>query len=115
MVIDEAHRIKNEASKLATTVRELSSRTRCVKFVSRSGYLCLSHPNVLLRLLITGPPLQNNLHELWELQNFLLPDVFNSAEDFDSWFTIGSMEQEQMVGKLHQVLKPFLLRRSPSC
>lgn len=32
------------------------------------------------RLLLTGTPLQNNLHELWALLNFLLPDVFNSAE-----------------------------------
>ena len=31
------------------------------------------------RLLLTGTPLQNNLHELWALLNFLLPDVFNSA------------------------------------
>ena len=30
--------------------------------------------------------LQNNLHELWALLNFLLPDVFNSSEDFDEWF-----------------------------
>ncbi len=32
------------------------------------------------RLLLTGTPLQNNLHELWALLNFLLPDVFNSSE-----------------------------------
>jgi len=32
------------------------------------------------RLLLTGTPLQNNLHELWALLNFLLPDVFNSAD-----------------------------------
>jgi SWI/SNF-related matrix-associated actin-dependent regulator of chromatin subfamily A member 5 len=30
------------------------------------------------RLLITGTPLQNNLHELWALLNFILPDVFSS-------------------------------------
>ena len=32
------------------------------------------------RLLLTGTPLQNNLHELWALLNFLLPDVFSSAD-----------------------------------
>lgn len=60
------------------------------------------------RLLITGTPLQNNLHELWALlkyaallsdpsrersltfalhhRSFLLPDVFSDVADFDAWF-----------------------------
>ena len=59
IIIDEAHRIKNEDSILSGVVRELKSRNR---------------------LLITGTPLQNNLHELWALLNFLLPDVFGSSE-----------------------------------
>lgn len=37
------------------------------------------------RLLLTGTPLQNNLHELWALLNFLLPDVFNSSEVSCVW------------------------------
>jgi SNF2 family DNA or RNA helicase len=36
--------------------------------------------NTKHRLLLTGTPLQNNLHELWALLNFLLPDIFASAE-----------------------------------
>ena len=31
---------------------------------------------------------QNNLHELWALLNFLLPEIFSSAETFDEWFQI---------------------------
>ena len=38
------------------------------------------------RLLLTGTPLQNNLHELWALLNFLLPDVFAESKAFDNWF-----------------------------
>ncbi|KAL4350403.1 hypothetical protein AHAS_Ahas10G0138500 [Arachis hypogaea] len=30
----------------------------------------------------------NNLHELWTLLNFLLPEIFSSAETFDEWFQI---------------------------
>ncbi|KAG5844892.1 hypothetical protein ANANG_G00132990 [Anguilla anguilla] len=52
LVIDEAHRIKNEKSKLSEIVREFKTTNR---------------------LLLTGTPLQNNLHELWSLLNFLLP------------------------------------------
>jgi SWI/SNF-related matrix-associated actin-dependent regulator of chromatin subfamily A member 5 len=36
--------------------------------------------NTQFRLLITGTPLQNNLHELWALLNFLMPDIFGDAE-----------------------------------
>ncbi|XP_077000970.1 SWI/SNF-related matrix-associated actin-dependent regulator of chromatin subfamily A member 1 isoform X3 [Tamandua tetradactyla] len=94
LVIDEAHRIKNEKSKLSEIVREFKSTNR---------------------LLLTGTPLQNNLHELWALLNFLLPDVFNSADDFDSWFdTKNCLGDQKLVERLHVVLKPFLLRRIKS-
>lgn len=94
LVIDEAHRIKNEKSKLSEIVREFKSTNR---------------------LLLTGTPLQNNLHELWALLNFLLPDVFNSSEDFDAWFnTNNCFGDTQLVDRLHAVLRPFLLRRIKS-
>jgi SWI/SNF-related matrix-associated actin-dependent regulator of chromatin subfamily A member 5 len=54
LIIDEAHRIKNEKAKLSTVVRQYQP----------------AH-----RLLLTGTPLQNNLHELWSLLNFLMPNV----------------------------------------
>lgn len=94
LIIDEAHRIKNEKSKLSEIVREFKSANR---------------------LLLTGTPLQNNLHELWALLNFLLPDCFDSSEDFDSWFNANNcFENESLVERLHAVLRPFLLRRLKS-
>jgi superfamily II DNA/RNA helicase len=94
IVIDEAHRIKNENSVLSQVVRTFSSRNR---------------------LLITGTPLQNNLHELWALLNFLLPDVFRSSVEFDTWFeSQGTEEQHMVIEKLHKILRPFLLRRLKS-
>lgn len=65
LVIDEAHRIKNENSLLSQIVRSFPTENR---------------------LLITGTPLQNNLHELWALLNFLMPELFSSADEFDEWF-----------------------------
>jgi len=52
--------------------------------------------------------LQNNLHELWSLLNFLLPEIFSSAETFDEWFQIsGENDQQEVVQQLHKVrLKP---------
>jgi SWI/SNF-related matrix-associated actin-dependent regulator of chromatin subfamily A member 5 len=46
--------------------------------------------------LLTGTPLQNNLHELWSLLNFLLPDIFSSSEDFDEWFDLGNKDNTEM-------------------
>lgn len=67
------------------------------------------------RLLLTGTPLQNNLHELWALLNFLLPEAFSSHEDFDSWFQDAEcLESEGLVKRLHTILRPFLLRRLKS-
>ncbi|KAI8561580.1 hypothetical protein RHMOL_Rhmol04G0351200 [Rhododendron molle] len=94
VIIDEAHRIKNENSLLSKTMR-----------LYKTNY----------RLLITGTPLQNNLHELWSLLNFLLPEIFSSAETFDEWFQIsGENDQQEVVQQLHKVLRPFLLRRLKS-
>lgn len=108
IIIDEAHRIKNVDSMLSQIVRVFDSRAR---------------------LLITGTPLQNNLHELWALLNFLLPDVFSDVADFDAWFdrqapalgpdgevaetSVAEKEaaSNSVVKQLHAVLRPFLLRR----
>ncbi|XP_021808623.1 chromatin structure-remodeling complex protein SYD isoform X1 [Prunus avium] len=105
IIIDEGHRIKNASCKLNAELKHYQS----------------SH-----RLLLTGTPLQNNLEELWALLNFLLPNIFNSSEDFSQWFnkpfeSSGDSTAEQallseeenllIINRLHQVLRPFVLRR----
>lgn len=93
LVIDEAHRIKNEKSKVRQPLKQhgylhiymsgqLSVFTR---FPNEAIYFSqlseiVREFKTTNRLLLTGTPLQNNLHELWALLNFLLPDVFNSAD-----------------------------------
>ena len=90
LVLDEAHAIKNENSRLSIVVREM---------------------NVGSRLLLTGTPLQNNMRELWALLNFLLPQVFDSAENFEAWFDVESSLENTALKRLHAILRPFLLRR----
>ena len=89
-VIDEAHRIKNEQSQLSLVVRELKTHSR---------------------LLLTGTPLQNNLHELWALLNFLLPDEFSDSDSFDEFFQ-STEKAEEVTSKLQKILRPFLVRNA---
>lgn len=104
IIMDEGHRMKNADCKLALTLGS--------KYRSRN------------RLLLTGTPLQNNMTELWALLNFLLPTIFSSAETFETWFnapfqasslgdTAELNEEENLliISRLHQVLRPFMLRR----
>ncbi|KAK3204717.1 hypothetical protein Dsin_018763, partial [Dipteronia sinensis] len=105
IIIDEGHRIKNASCKLNAD---------------------LKHYQSFHRLLLTGTPLQNNLEELWALLNFLLPNIFNSSEDFSQWFNkpfesngdnsadqalLSEEENLLIINRLHQVLRPFVLRR----
>ena len=79
LILDEAHRVKNENSRLSKVLRTF---------------------NVRFRMLLTGTPLQNNLHELWALLNFLLPEVFHSSEDFDEWFDLAGTDDDDAKRKL---------------
>lgn len=107
VVIDEAQRLKDPSNKLNAVIMAL----KCDR-----------------RLLLTGTPLQNDLRELWSLLNLLLPQVFDSAKNFEDWFgsnnnsskASGSapddswLAQEQkkiVITRLHQILEPFMLRR----
>lgn len=99
---DEGHRLKNMNCRL---IKELMAY--------RSAN----------RLLITGTPLQNNISELWSLLHFLLPEVFDDLNSFESWFDFSSVlddsgqadvlerRKRNLVTTMHSILKPFLLRR----
>ncbi|XP_047068275.1 ATP-dependent DNA helicase DDM1-like isoform X1 [Lolium rigidum] len=102
VVVDEGHRLKNSKCKLLRELKRIPMANK---------------------LLLTGTPLQNNLAELWSLLNFILPDIFSSHQEFESWFDFsGKGDEEQheetdekkrvlVISKLHAILRPFLLRR----
>lgn len=136
-IVDEGHRMKNSQSKFAVTLA--------------------TQYNTSYRILLTGTPLMNDLRyvlqttkrssvvesfkshiifccfsELWSLLNFLLPNIFNSAESFDQWFSrpfsqFGESKNEEgaddflsneerilIIHRLHELLRPFMLRRVKS-
>lgn len=114
-IVDEGHRMKNAASKFAVTL----GTQYTTKF----------------RVLLTGTPLMNDLSELWSLLNFLLPTIFNSVTTFDEWFSapfaqfsgtataanedpeqdlLSNEERVLIIHRLHELLRPFMLRRVKS-
>lgn len=88
LVVDEAHRLKNNQSKF---------------------FRILNSYKIQHKLLLTGTPLQNNLEELFHLLNFLSPHRFNDLQGFLNEFA--DIAKEEQVKKLHDMLGPHLLRR----
>ena len=98
MILDEAQAIKNINSLRWNTLLAFNCRNR---------------------LLLTGTPIQNSMSELWALLHFIMPNLFDSHEQFQEWFSRdieahsqekGELNQEQLK-RLHKILKPFMLRR----
>ncbi|CAG9759544.1 unnamed protein product [Ceutorhynchus assimilis] len=87
ILVDEAHRLKNDDSLLYKALMEFDTNHR---------------------LLITGTPLQNSLKELWALLHFIMPNKFERWEDFEKDHEHASTKG---YSKLHRQLEPFILRR----
>jgi SWI/SNF-related matrix-associated actin-dependent regulator of chromatin subfamily A member 5 len=64
-------------------------------------------------LLLTGTPLQNNLHEFYALLSFLLPDIFTDSTPFDKAFNLATNEVDnQQLVRAHYLSKLLILRRT---
>jgi DNA helicase INO80 len=98
IILDEAQAIKNINSLRWNTLLNLKSRNK---------------------LLLTGTPIQNTMAELWALLHFIMPQLFDSHEQFKEWFSkdieANSQQKNQLnktqLDRLHAILKPFMLRR----
>lgn len=65
IVLDEAHRIKNQGGAIRHSMDRVVGN---------------------MRLLLTGTPLQNNSAELFTLINFMFPDIFKNSEIIEQAF-----------------------------
>ena len=110
MIIDEAHRLKNNESKLFKISIEYSTK---------------------FKILLTGTPLQNNIMELMNLIEFISPEkakylknietlkIFldikhNNINDkqMNSLQNINETERQKALNELTKVLAPHILRRT---
>ncbi|KXZ54072.1 hypothetical protein GPECTOR_5g179 [Gonium pectorale] len=63
-------------------------------------------------LMLTGTPIQNNLHELYALLSFMYPDVFTDPSRFDAAFNLTKSKVDRaQLEAAHYLLRPFMLRR----
>jgi len=85
--IDEAHRLKNQDSKLYGQLAAMKTGSR---------------------LLITGTPMQNNIGELKSLMDFLMPGKVRIDEDID----LSSALAQQQIAQLTDEIRPYMMRRT---
>ena len=92
LLLDEAHHLKNPASKAAQAVGQLQAKQR---------------------LALTGTPLENHLGELWSLFHCLMPGWLGDAKRFNRDYRtpIEKHADQARLEHLKARIRPFLLRR----
>ena len=97
VVLDEAQRIKNWAAKTAQAIKRLRSRYAFV---------------------LTGTPIENRLDDLYSIVSFLDPRIFGPLFRFNREFyrldDRGRPEAYLQLQKVHERIRPYLLRRRKS-
>ncbi len=91
IVLDEAHVIKNFATKTSKATMQLKAS---------------------FRVALTGTPLQNHLGEIWNLFNFVNPGLLGSMQHFNDTFV--KPDNEHARKYLRKLIAPFILRRTKS-
>lgn len=92
LVLDEAHAIKNPASRRALAVKKSAAA---------------------VRLALTGTPVENNLAELWSLFEAILPGFLGGLPEFTRSFRV-PIERDgdgKAADSLRALTAPFILRR----
>lgn len=93
VILDESQAIKNPASLTSKAVKEL---------------------NATYRLVLTGTPIENTVTDLWSQMNFINPGLLGSYSYFQKRFAIPIDKEgnEKAKERLHQLISPFVLRRT---
>ena len=95
LVLDEAHNIRNPASKQSQLVRSLQARCKVA---------------------LTATPIEKKLSDLWTIFDFINPAYLRSLKEFTYEFAIPveKYREKSKMKTLEHVLAPFMLRREKS-
>ncbi|KAI8060714.1 hypothetical protein BC940DRAFT_311628 [Gongronella butleri] len=88
VIVDEGHRLKAQDSKLFRKLEGIKTMNR---------------------VLLTGTPLQNRISELMSIMHFLDKSAFENVQELSETY---SELTHESVPELHQMLKPYFLRRT---
>ncbi|MDN2582689.1 DEAD/DEAH box helicase [Aquibium sp. ELW1220] len=93
VILDEAQILKNPASQMAKTLREIPARGR---------------------LALTGTPLENSLQDLWTLVDWINPGLLGDRKRFQTLFRTPIEKHGDVAAqaRLRRRLRPFMLRRT---
>lgn len=91
-VIDEAQYIKNPGTQAAKGVKKITAA---------------------FKLALTGTPIENRLSELWSIFDYLMPGFLYSYQRFREEIEIPVTvnQDENKMGRLQKMIRPFILRR----
>ena len=93
VILDEAQTLKNPASQMARTLREIPAKGR---------------------LALTGTPLENSLQDLWTLIDWVNPGLLGDRKRFQTLFRTPIEKHGDTAAqmRLNRRLRPFMLRRN---
>lgn len=93
VILDEAQTLKNPASQMAKTLRDIPSGGR---------------------LALTGTPLENSLQDLWTLMDWTTPGLLGDRKTFQTLFRkpIETQGDASAQARLNRRIRPFVLRRT---
>lgn len=93
VILDEAQAVKNATTATAQAVKLLPGRWR---------------------LALTGTPLENGVHELWSVFDFLMPGFLGDRKAFKSRYErpIAERQDAAKLEMLREKVRPFMLRRT---
>jgi SNF2 family DNA or RNA helicase len=90
-VLDEAQAIKNASSAQTKAVKKLDA---------------------LVRLALTGTPVENHVGDLWSIFDFCCPGLLGSATQFKTYVKrLNRRQDAEAFGSLRRLVRPYILRR----
>lgn len=91
----------------------IADEAQYIKNANTQNSKSLKSLNGQIKYALTGTPIENSLSELWSIFDYILPSYLYSYGKFKKMYESPIVKDENMenLGRLKQLIKPFVLRR----